>query len=115
MHSKSPLSQTTSFLLCPTGDNGSLHFWDWNTGYNFQKLQTAAQPGSLDSEAGIYMTMFDHSGCRLLTAEADKTIKVYKEDETAVRLLIRFLEMHSVCRCLLVLMGIVVSVDSILQ
>jgi len=68
----------------PTADNGTLHFWDWKTGYNFQKQQTIAQPGSLDSEAGIFATTFDLSGCRLITAEADKTIKIYKEDETAV-------------------------------
>ena len=67
------------------GDNGSIHFWDWHSGYNFQKLQTAVQPGSLDSEAGIFHCTYDMSGCRLITAEADKTIKMYKEDETAVR------------------------------
>lgn len=61
-----------------------MHFWDWRTGYNFQKLQTTVQPGSLDSEAGIFQCCFDASGCRLLTAEADKTIKIYKEDDTAV-------------------------------
>ena len=44
------------------------------------------QPGSLDSEAGIFMCTFDMSGCRLLTAEADKTVKIYKEDEAAVGL-----------------------------
>lgn len=71
-------------LIIILGDNGSLYFWDWKTGYNFQKLQTTVQPGSLDSEAGIFMTTFDQSGCRLLTAEADKTIKIYKEDDTAV-------------------------------
>lgn len=76
-------SPSPSIPLSP-GDNGSLHFWDWKTGYNFQKLQTTVQPGSLDSEAGIFMATFDHSGCRLLTAEADKTIKIYKEDESAV-------------------------------
>lgn len=27
---------------------------------------------------------FDQSGSRLLTCEADKTIKIYKEDENAV-------------------------------
>ena len=27
-------------------------FWDWKTGYNFQKAETKAQPGSLESEAG---------------------------------------------------------------
>ena len=65
-------------------DNGSLHFWDWKSGSCFQKLQTTVQPGSLDSEAGIFAAVFDMSGCRLITAEADKTIKIYKEDETAV-------------------------------
>lgn len=64
-----------------------MYFWDWKTGHNFQKLQAVTQPGSLDSEAGVFKCCFDMSGCRLLTAEADKTIKIYKEDETAVRYL----------------------------
>lgn len=41
------------------------------------------QPGSMDSEAGIFSMTFDHSGSRLITTEADKTIKIYKEDDTA--------------------------------
>lgn len=61
-----------------------MYFWDWKTGYNFQRTQATVQPGSLDSEAGIFSMMFDMSGCRLITTEADKTIKIYKEDETAV-------------------------------
>lgn len=65
-------------------DNGSMYMWDWLTGYNFQRLQAAAQPGSIDSETGIFALAFDQSGSRLLTCEADKTIKIYKEDETAV-------------------------------
>ena len=68
----------------PTGDNGTVYFWDWRSGYNFQKFQTQVQPGSIDSEAGIFDLQFDISGSRLITAEADKTIKIYKEDETAV-------------------------------
>ena len=48
-----------------------MHLWDWRT-------------GSLDSESGIFACAFDQSESRLLTAEADKTIKVYKEDDTAV-------------------------------
>lgn len=72
------------YIVGPLADNGTLHFWDWKTGYNFQKQQTVAQPGSLDSEAGIFATTFDLSGCRLITAEADKTIKIYKEDDSAV-------------------------------
>ena len=61
-----------------------MHFWDWKTGYNFQRTQAAVQPGSLDSEAGIFSMTFDMSGCRLISTEADKTIKIYKEDEEAV-------------------------------
>lgn len=65
------------------GDNGSMHFWDWKTGYNFQQLQTIPQVGSLDSEAGIHALSFDHSGSRLITCETDKTIKIWKEDPDA--------------------------------
>ena len=39
------------------------------------------QPGSMDSEAGIFALCFDQSGSRLITAEADKTIKIYQEDD----------------------------------
>ena len=70
-------------VLVSGADNGTMHFWDWKTGYNFQRLQAPVQPGSLDSEAGIFSMAFDQSGTRLITCEADKTIKVYKEDETA--------------------------------
>lgn len=38
----------------------------------------------MDSEAGIFSMTFDQSGSRLITTEADKTIKIYKEDESAV-------------------------------
>lgn len=67
-------------------DNGTIHMWDWRTGYNFQRIHAAVQPGSLDSESGIFACVFDNSESRLITAEADKTIKVYKEDDTAVSL-----------------------------
>ncbi|EFA86391.1 WD40 repeat-containing protein [Heterostelium album PN500] len=70
-------------VLVSGGDNGSMQFWDWKTGYCFQKSQTIAQPGSLDSEAGIFAMAFDRTGTRLITCEADKSIKVYKEDEEA--------------------------------
>ena len=70
-------------VLVSAGDNGSMFFWDWKSGYNFQRLQSQPQPGSIDSEAGIFAMTFDHSGSRLITGEADKTIKIYREDETA--------------------------------
>jgi WD40 repeat protein len=75
--------ENTAFFYV-AGDNGSLHFWDWRSGYNFQRIHTAVQPGSIDSEAGIFASTFDKSGCRLITCEADKTIKIYKEDASAV-------------------------------
>lgn len=55
------------------GDNGSMSFWDWKTGHRFQSLDTTAQPGSLDAEAGIMSSTFDRSGLRLICGEADKT------------------------------------------
>jgi pleiotropic regulator 1 len=65
------------------GDDGSMHFWDWKSGYNFQTLAAVAQPGSLENEAGIFSSTFDKTGTRLITGEADKSIKIWKEDETA--------------------------------
>uniref|UniRef100_A0A2P2LLT6 Uncharacterized protein MANES_03G196900 n=1 Tax=Rhizophora mucronata TaxID=61149 RepID=A0A2P2LLT6_RHIMU len=70
-------------VMVTGGDNGSLWFWDWKSGHNFQQAQTIVQPGSLDSEAGIYALSYDVSGSRLITCEADKTIKMWKEDGNA--------------------------------
>ena len=70
-------------VLFSGGDNGSISFWDWKTGHRFQQLDTTAQPGSLDAEAGIMSSTFDRTGLRLIVGEADKTIKVWKQDEIA--------------------------------
>ena len=70
-------------VLVTGGDNGTMYFWDWKTGYNFQRFQATVQPGSLDSEAGVFAMTFDQSQSRLITCEADKTVKIYKEDDTA--------------------------------
>ncbi len=70
-------------VLVSGGDNGSLQFWDWKSGYSFQATESKAQPGSLDSEAGIFDAVFDRTGTRLISCEADKTVKIWKEDETA--------------------------------
>ena len=70
-------------VLISGADNGSLFMWDWRSGYNFQLTTAPAQPGSIESEAGILEMTFDQSGCRLITGEADKTIKIWKEDESA--------------------------------
>lgn len=77
------MSVNENGAMVTAGDNGSLWFWDWKSGYNFQQAQTIVQPGSLDSEAGIYALTYDRSGTRLITCEADKTIKMWKEDPMA--------------------------------
>eukprot|EP00592_Proboscia_alata_P007043 CAMPEP_0194355324 /NCGR_PEP_ID=MMETSP0174-20130528/3257_1 /TAXON_ID=216777 /ORGANISM="Proboscia alata, Strain PI-D3" /LENGTH=516 /DNA_ID=CAMNT_0039124559 /DNA_START=15 /DNA_END=1565 /DNA_ORIENTATION=+ len=70
-------------VLVSGGNDGSIRFWDYESGYCFQKSETIAQPGSLDAENGIFVTEFDQTGTRLLTGEADKTIKIWKQDEDA--------------------------------
>lgn len=70
-------------VLATGGDDGSLRFWDWRSGNCFQEAASVAQPGSLESEAGIFASAFDATGTRFLTAEADKTVKFWREDERA--------------------------------
>lgn len=70
-------------VMASGGDNGSLCFWDYSSAHCFQSAQTVVQPGSLNCEAGIYGLAFDKSGSRLITCEADKTIKMWREDENA--------------------------------
>ncbi|CAG8447581.1 13116_t:CDS:2 [Cetraspora pellucida] len=71
-------------VLFSGADNGSMAFWDWKSGYKFQSMETTVQPGSLESEAGIFACTFDRTGLRLITCEADKTIKIWREDPNAV-------------------------------
>lgn len=70
-------------VMVSGSDNGTLRFWDWKTAHCFQKLDTIVQPGSVASEAGIFDLAFDKTGSRLITCEADKTIKIWAEDENA--------------------------------
>ena len=70
-------------VLVSGGDDGSLCFHDWRSGYRFDRQVTIAQSGSLDSERGIFQAQFDVTGSRLLTAEADKTVKYWAEVEDA--------------------------------
>ena len=77
------LSVNEDNVLFSGGDNGSISFWDWKTGHRFQSLDTTAQPGSLEAEAGVMSSTFDRTGLRLICGEADKTIKVWKPDDEA--------------------------------
>ncbi|BAM41864.1 PRL1 protein [Theileria orientalis strain Shintoku] len=72
-----------SSVLVAGSNDGQLHFWDWASGYKFQTLQSKVQKGSLESENGIFSMAFDRSESRLITAECDKTIKIYRQDESA--------------------------------
>jgi len=70
-------------VMVSGGDNGTMNFWDFNSGFCFQREHPPAQPGSIDSERGIFALTYDHSGTRLISAEADKSIKMWKEDPDA--------------------------------
>jgi pleiotropic regulator 1 len=73
-------------VLVSGGDDGSLHFWDYKTGYGFQQTRSVVQPGSLEAENGVMACCFDATGSRLITGETDKTVKIWKPDETASEL-----------------------------
>jgi pleiotropic regulator 1 len=77
------LSVNEDNVLFSGGDNGSMGFWDWKTGFQYQSLDTTAQPGSLDAETGLMSSTFDKTGLRLICGEADKTIKIWKQDDQA--------------------------------
>ena len=64
-------------------DDGTMRFWDYQTGYCFQESETIPQPGSLDAENGIFAAEFDLTGTRLVTCETDKTIKIWKQDDNS--------------------------------
>jgi pleiotropic regulator 1 len=66
-------------VMVTGSDNGYLEFYDWRSGQAFQRLESPPQLGSLDSEAGIFACHFDRTGLRLITADADKTIKIWGE------------------------------------
>ena len=95
------IPMTITIARSCVGDNGSLYFWDWKSGYNYQQAMTTVQPGSLDAEAGIMATCFDQTGTRLITCEADKTVKIWKQDPDAVCTHPHddALEIYGVCVC----------------
>ncbi|KAI0795851.1 WD40 repeat-like protein [Abortiporus biennis] len=73
------LSVNAEGVLFSGGDNGTLTFWDYDTGTAFQNLDDIPQPGSLEAEAGVFCSTYDMTGTRLITGGADKTIKIYAE------------------------------------
>ena len=49
-----------------SGDNGSIWFWDWKSGHNFQQTQTIVQPGTVQ----IFFPNISYFVNQLLTAES---------------------------------------------
>lgn len=76
------LSTNSDGVTFAGGNDGSMGFYDWKTGTRFQLRETMALPGSLDSEKGILASSFDQTGSRLITCEADKSVKVWREGES---------------------------------
>jgi pleiotropic regulator 1 len=70
-------------VMASGGDDGSLWFWDYNSGHCYQRVDPIVQPGSLESEAGVYAAAFDVTGSRLITCNADKTIGCFRPVEDA--------------------------------
>ncbi|MCJ1273564.1 pre-mRNA-splicing factor prp46 [Puttea exsequens] len=77
------LSTNEDGVMFAGGDNGSMAWFDWKSGHRYQMQDSVAQPGSLDAEAGIFASIFDRTGLRLITGEADKTIKVWRQNPEA--------------------------------
>ncbi|KAI3903181.1 hypothetical protein MKW98_031835 [Papaver atlanticum] len=84
----SVLSRPTDPQVITGSHDTTIKFWDLRNGKTMgtlthHKKSTKVQPGSLESEAGIYALSYDITGSRLVTCEADKTIKMWKKDELA--------------------------------
>lgn len=77
------LSVNNDDVLFSGAQDGTMCFWDWSSGHCFQTLRTTPQPGSLDSEACVLASAFDMTGSRLITCEADKSVKIWKQDREA--------------------------------
>jgi pleiotropic regulator 1 len=72
------LSINSDNVMVSGGDNGNIWFWDYTTGNCLMQRQSIPQPGSLESEAAVLACSFDTTGSRLMTCQADKSIKMWK-------------------------------------
>ena len=79
------LSINQDDVLFAGGDNGVLSFYDYKSGHKYQSLATREMVGSLEGERSVLCSTFDKTGLRLITGEADKSIKIWKQDETATK------------------------------
>ncbi|EAN78410.1 putative WD40 repeat protein [Trypanosoma equiperdum] len=70
-------------VLAVGSQEGRLLFFDWSHPQQgpYQATKTRSVPGTLPGEGGINGLAFDASGSRLITAESDKSAKVWRTKE----------------------------------
>ncbi|KEG12825.1 pleiotropic regulator 1 [Trypanosoma grayi] len=70
-------------VLAVGSQEGRLAFYDWSHARRppFQLTKTRSIPGTLPGEGGINCVVFDASGSRMITAESDKSVKVWRTKE----------------------------------
>ena len=67
-------------VFASAAEDGTIFMWDYKSGEIFQKINVKVQPGSLESEVGIFDVVFDKTGTRMISVGVDKSIKMWKED-----------------------------------
>ena len=72
------LSINQEETLVSASNAGKLNFYHYPTGYQYQSIDTYNN-NNTEEEHGIFATSFDRTGTRLITCEADKTIKIWKQ------------------------------------
>lgn len=71
------LSCNNQGVLASGGNDGSIWFWDYCSGRCIQQQHTLVVPCSVYYHVGVNACQFDMSGTLLLTAETDKTVKIW--------------------------------------
>ncbi|RNF22474.1 pleiotropic regulator 1 [Trypanosoma conorhini] len=67
-------------VLVVGSQEGRLAFYDWGHPRRppYQLGKTKSVPGTLPGEGGINCVVFDASGSRMITAESDKSVKIWR-------------------------------------
>ncbi|PWV17268.1 hypothetical protein C3747_19g196 [Trypanosoma cruzi] len=70
-------------VLAVGSQEGRLALYDWEHPRRppYQLTRTKSIPGTLPGEGGINSVVFDASGSRMITAESDKSVKVWRAKE----------------------------------
>lgn len=77
------VAECFALRFCAEGLVRFHRFWDWKSGNYFQATSSPLLPGSIEAESGIMDLTLDRTGSRLLTANRDKSITMWKELEGA--------------------------------